>query len=163
MIAKNDRTYLQDRSSTGQTQIKGKLIAPQKYDFSLICVIIYTLLLISSSYEIRNKSKSCQTRDHQCQNIFAVTCVLKLFPLMIQILNCEKKDMKNCMTPVLHPTSGTSSLEGLNGFRRMCSCEVQKILLSLFCLYGPHIAGNARCCELQMANYSFALSDHGIV
>jgi len=36
---------------------KGKLIAPQKYDFSLICVIIYTLLLISSSYEIRNKSK----------------------------------------------------------------------------------------------------------
>jgi len=36
---------------------KGKLIAPQKYGFSLICVIIYTLLLISSSYEIRNKSK----------------------------------------------------------------------------------------------------------
>jgi len=36
---------------------KGKLIAPQEYDFSLICVIIYTLLLISSSYEIRNKSK----------------------------------------------------------------------------------------------------------
>jgi len=36
---------------------KGKLIAPQKYGFSLICVIVYTLLLISSSYEIRNKSK----------------------------------------------------------------------------------------------------------
>ena len=36
---------------------KEKLIAPQKYDFSLICVIVYTLLLISSSYEIRNKSK----------------------------------------------------------------------------------------------------------
>jgi len=36
---------------------KGKLIAPQKYDFSLICVIVYTLLLISSSYELRNKSK----------------------------------------------------------------------------------------------------------
>jgi len=62
---------------------KGKLIAPQKKGFSLICVIIYTLLLISSSYEIRNKSKSCQTRDHQCQNTFAVTYVLKLFSLMI--------------------------------------------------------------------------------
>jgi len=36
---------------------KGKLIAPLKYGFSLICVIVYTLLLISSSYEIRNKSK----------------------------------------------------------------------------------------------------------
>jgi len=36
---------------------KERLIAPQKYDFSLICVIVCTLLLISSSYEIRNKSK----------------------------------------------------------------------------------------------------------
>jgi len=36
---------------------KGKLIAPQKYGFSLICVIVYVMLLISSSYEIRNKSK----------------------------------------------------------------------------------------------------------
>jgi len=36
---------------------KGKLIAPQKYGFSLICATVYMLLLISSSYEIRNKSK----------------------------------------------------------------------------------------------------------
>jgi len=57
MIAKNDRTYLQARSSTVRRRSKGKLIAPQKYDFSLICVIVYTLLLISSSYELRNKSK----------------------------------------------------------------------------------------------------------
>jgi len=31
----------------------------------------------------------------------------------------KKKDMKNCMATALHPTSETSSLEGLNGFRRM--------------------------------------------
>jgi len=36
---------------------KGKLIAPQKYGFSLICATVCMLLLISSSYEIRNKSK----------------------------------------------------------------------------------------------------------
>jgi len=36
---------------------KGKLIAPQEYGFSLICATVCMLLLISSSYEIRNKSK----------------------------------------------------------------------------------------------------------
>jgi len=57
MIAKNDRTYLQARSSTVRHRSKGKLIAPQKYGFSLICATVCMLLLISSSYEIRNKSK----------------------------------------------------------------------------------------------------------
>ena len=45
----------------------------------------------------------------------------QIFPADDLDLEPRKKRHEKLHDPVLHPTSGTSSLEGLNGFRRMCN------------------------------------------